>query len=45
MCILPIFVFISKYYEGDHIKENRRGEACNMHGKYEKCIQSFSLKN
>jgi hypothetical protein len=41
---LPLFIFISKYYEGDHINEYRKGGACNMHDKYEKCIQSFSRK-
>lgn len=34
-------VFITTYYQGDHITDNKTGRACFMHGREEKCIQSL----
>jgi len=34
----------AKYYYGDQTKEEEMGEACNTHGRVEKCIHNFGRK-
>jgi hypothetical protein len=37
-------VDITKYYQGDQIKENERDGSCSTHGGNEKRVQNFSRK-
>jgi hypothetical protein len=37
-------MYFTKYYQVDEIKEDDIDGACNMHGRYEKCIQNFGRR-
>jgi hypothetical protein len=37
-------VLLTKYCQGDHIKEVEMGRACCMHGNKEVCMQDFGVK-
>jgi hypothetical protein len=32
---------VTKYYSGDHVKDDAMGGACGTYGGEEKCIESF----
>jgi len=37
-------VLLTKYCQGDHIKEVKMGRACGVHGNKDVCMQDFGVK-
>jgi hypothetical protein len=40
-CIITSFMICTKYYLGDHIKENEMGGTCGTYGRDERYLQDF----
>jgi hypothetical protein len=43
-CIMRSFLLVLPIYYNDQIKEGEAAGECSLHGKQEKCIQSFGRK-